>query len=218
MVKKSPRIEEYLESIYKLQEMHKSASTSKIAEHLNLSPSSVSEMLKQLEQKGLIKYIGKKVILTGEGEIAAKKVIRKHRLSERLLTDILGFEWDKVHEEACRLEHSISSEMEEKIAEKLGNPDTCPHGYPIPDKKGLVIQNKTVQLSDLSANEKGVIVSVFEEDPKMLQYLDSLGLHPGTNFEVKSVAPFGGPIVITAGGSEKSLGKELAEKISVQKT
>ncbi len=91
MTKESPRIEEYLEYIYKLQEMHEFATTSKLAERLELAPSSVSEMLKQLEQKGLVEYADKGVVLTKGGELKARKVIRKHRLSERLLTDILGF-------------------------------------------------------------------------------------------------------------------------------
>jgi len=217
MTKESPRIEEYLEYIYKLQEMHEFATTSKLAERLELSPSSVSEMLKQLEQKGLVRYAEKGVVLTEEGELEAKKVIRKHRLSERLLTDILGFGWDKVHEEACRLEHDISPEMEEKIEEKLDNPKTCPHGYPIPDKEGSVAHNNTVKLSELKANEKGIIISVFEENSEMLQYLGSLGLYPQVEIEVKSIAPFGGPILILARGMERSLGKELSEKILIQK-
>lgn len=217
MTKESPRIEEYLEYIYKLQEMHEFATTSRLAERLELSPSSVSEMLKQLEQKGLVKYAEKGVVLTEEGGLEAKKVIRRHRLSERLLTDILGFKWDKVHEEACRLEHDISTEMEEKIEEKLGNPKTCPHGYPIPDKEGQVAYGNAVKLSELKANEKGAIISVFEEDAEMLQYLGSLGLYPEVKVEVKSVAPFGGPILIKAGGKEASVGKELAEKILVEK-
>jgi len=217
MTKESPRIEEYLEYIYKLQEMHESATTSKLAQRLELAPSSVSEMLKQLEQKGLVEYAEKGVVLTKEGELKARKVIRKHRLSERLLTDILGFKWDKVHEEACRLEHDISSEMEDKIEEKLGNPRTCPHGYPIPDKEGLIVQDNTVKLSELKANEKGVIISVFEENSEMLQYLGSLGLYPEIEVKVKSVAPFGGPILIRVAGSEISVGKELAEKIMVQR-
>ncbi len=218
MTKESPRIEEYLEYIYKLQEMHESATTSKLAERLELAPSSVSEMLKQLEQKELVKYAEKGVVLTEEGELKARKVIRKHRLSERLLTDILGFKWDEVHEEACRLEHDISAEMEEKIEEKLGNPKTCPHGYPIPDKEGLIVQDNTLKLSELKANEKGVIISVFEENPEMLKYLGSLGLYPQVEVEVKSIAPFGGPILVIVDGDGKSLGKELTEKILVQKS
>ncbi len=217
MTKESSRIEEYLEYIYKLQEIHEFATTSKLADRLELAPSSVSEMLKQLEQKGLVKYAEKGVVLTKEGELEAKKVIRKHRLSERLLTDILGFKWDKVHEEACRLEHDISPEMEEKIEEKLGNPRTCPHGYPIPNKEGIIVQNNAVKLSELKANEKGVIISVFEENPAMLQYLGSLGLYPQVEVEVRSIAPFGGPIIIRSSGSEKSVGKELTEKILVER-
>ncbi len=217
MKKESPRIEEYLESIYRLQEMKEPASTSKIAERLDLSPSSVSEMLKQLAQKGFVKYAEKGVVLTEEGELEAKKVIRKHRLSERLLTDILGFKWDEVHEEACRLEHEISSEIEEKIEEKLSNPKTCPHGYPIPDKKGQVAHNNAVKLSELGVGERGIIISVFEENPEMLQYLGSLGLYPDVEVVIKGVAPFGGPIAVRVKGKEKAIGRELAEKILVRK-
>ncbi|CAG0955925.1 partial Iron-dependent repressor IdeR, partial [Methanosarcinales archaeon] len=104
----TPRIEEYLESIYKLQLEQHPVSTSRLAEHLKLSPPSVSEMVKKLANKGLINHTGKGVCLTEEGGRMAKKVVRRHRLSERLLTDILGFKWDEVHEEACRLEHAIS--------------------------------------------------------------------------------------------------------------
>lgn len=217
MVKESRRIEEYLESIYKILEMHEPATTSKIAENMGLRPSSVSEMLKQLEQKGLVSFAEKGVTLTEEGELAAKKVIRKHRLSERLLTDILGFGWDEVHDEACRLEHDISRKMEERIEKRLENPKTCPHGYPIPDRKGEIARDESVKLSELEPDDKGVIVSVFEENPEMLQYLGSLGLYPGVEMEVKSIAPFGGPIVIIVEGEEKTLGKELAEKILVRK-
>ena len=217
MAKESPRTEEYLESIYKLHEMREPATTSKIAEHLELSPSSVSEMLKQLEQKGLVRYAEKGVALTEKGELAARKVIRKHRLSERLLTDILGFGWDEVHDEACRLEHDISSKMEERIERRLGNPRTCPHGYPIPDREGLVAYENAVKLSELKADERGVVISVFEENTEMLQYLGSLGLYPRVELEVKSIAPFGGPILVRLAGAEKLLGKELAEKILVQK-
>lgn len=150
MEKQSPRIEEYLESIYKLKEMQEPATTSRIAECLDISPSSVSEMLKRLEHKGLIKYAEKDVILTEEGELAARKVIRKHRLSECLLIDILGFKRNDVHEDACRLEHDISNDVENKIEEKLGNPRICPHGYPIPDKEGNATQN-TLKLSELKS-------------------------------------------------------------------
>ncbi len=210
------RIEEYLESIYKLQQEQHPVSTSRLAQHLKLSPPSVSEMVKKLANKGLVNQTGKGVCLTAEGNTIAKKVIRRHRLSERLLTDILGFKWDEVHQEACRLEHAISPEMEEHIAESLGNPKTCPHGYPIPDKEGVLVKEKVRQLSELRASDRGIIVSVFEEDPKMLQYLASLGLLPGVCVSVEEVAPFGGPLIVSVSGSRYALGREITSKITVK--
>lgn len=210
------RIEEYLESIYKLQQIQHPVSTSRLAEHLKLSPPSVSEMIKKLGSKGLINHIGKGVCLTEKGNRIAKKVVRRHRLSERLLTDILGFKWDEVHEEACRLEHAISPEMEERIEKSLGNPKTCPHGHPIPDKEGSLVKENVKPLSELKAKENAVIVNVFEEDPKMLQYLASLGLIPNVSVRVEEVAPFGGPLIICVSGSKYALGREVASKIKVK--
>jgi DtxR family transcriptional regulator, Mn-dependent transcriptional regulator len=212
----TPRVEEYLESIYKLQQEHRRVSTSSLAEHLKLSAPSVSEMVKKLEGKGLLSHTEKGVCLTEEGKSIAKKVVRRHRLSERLLTDILGFKWDEVHEEACRLEHAISPEMEDRIAESLGNPRTCPHGHPIPDKDGLLVKEKVRPLSELKASGKGVIVNVFEEDPNMLKYLASLGLIPGVCVRVEEVAPFGGPLIVCVSGSRYALGREVASKIKVK--
>ena len=212
----TPRIEEYLESIYKLQQEQHPVSTSRLAEHLKLSAPSVSEMVKKLAQKGLISHTERGVCLTGEGSSIAKKVIRRHRLSERLLTDILGFKWDEVHDEACRLEHAISPEMEDRISDSLGNPKTCPHGHPIPDREGNLEKVKVRLLSELKARDKGIIVSVFEEDPKMLQYLASLGLMPDVCVKVDEVAPFGGPLIVCVAGSRYALGREVASKIKVK--
>jgi DtxR family Mn-dependent transcriptional regulator len=212
----TPRIEEYLESIYKLQQVQHPVSTSRLAEHLKLSPPSVSEMVKKLANRGLVSHTGKGVCLTEEGNSIAKRVIRRHRLSERLLTDILGLKWDEVHDEACRLEHAISPEIEERIAESLGNPRTCPHGHPIPDKDGKLVKERVRSLSELKASEKGIIVSVFEEDPKMLKYLASLGLIPDVCVRVEEVAPFGGPLIVCVSGSRYALGREVASKITVK--
>ncbi|MDW7726538.1 MAG: metal-dependent transcriptional regulator [Candidatus Methanoperedens sp.] len=212
----TPRIEEYLESIYKLQQVQHPVTTSRLAEHLKLSPPSVSEMMKKLYGKGLVNQIGKGVCLTEEGNSIAKKVIRRHRLSERLLTDILGYGWDEVHDEACKLEHAISPEMEARIEESLGNPETCPHGYPIPDKDGVIKKENLRPLSELKASEKATIVSVFEEDPKMLQYLSSLGMLPRASISVEEVAPFGGPLIVCVSGSRYALGREVASKIKVR--
>ena len=212
----TPRIEEYLESIYKLQQEQRPVSTSRLAEHLKIAAPSVSEMVKKLAGKGLVNHTEKGVCLTCAGNSMAKKVVRRHRLSERLLTDLIGLKWDEVHDEACRLEHAISPEMEDRIAESLGNPKTCPHGNPIPDRDGMYIKENVKPLSELKAGEKGIIVSVFEEDPKMLQYLASLGLIPEVCVKVEEVAPFGGPLIICATGSRYALGKDVASKIKVK--
>jgi len=212
----TPRIEEYLESIYKLQQPQHPVTTSRLAEHLKLSPPSVSEMVKKLTVKGLVSHTVKGVCLTEKGGTLAKQVIRRHRLSERLLTDILGYGWDEVHEEACKLEHAITPEMEGRIEERLDNPKTCPHGYPIPDKDGIIEKETLRPLSELKAREKATIVSVFEEDPKMLQYLASLGLLPRVSISVEEVAPFGGPLIVCVSGSRYALGREVASKIRVR--
>jgi DtxR family transcriptional regulator, Mn-dependent transcriptional regulator len=216
LITDTPRTEEYLESIYKLQQEQHPVSTSRLAEHLKLSPPSVSEMVKKLVSKDLVSHTEKGVCLTEEGKTIAKKVIRRHRLSERLLTDILGFKWDEVHDEACKLEHAISPEMEDRISESLGNPKTCPHGHPIPDKDGTLVKEKVKPLSELKAKDRGTIVSVFEEDPKMLQYLASLGLIPDVCVRVDEVAPFGGPLIVCVSGARYALGREVASKIKVK--
>ncbi|PWB50806.1 MAG: hypothetical protein C3F06_11925 [Candidatus Methanoperedenaceae archaeon] len=209
-------MEEYLESIYKLQQEQHPVSTSRLAEHLKLSAPSVSEMVKKLASKRLVNHTEKGVCLTDEGNKMAKIVVRRHRLSERLLTDILGYKWDEVHDEACRLEHAISPQMEDRIALSLGNPKTCPHGHPIPDKNGVLLKEKVRPLSELKAKQKAIIVNVFEEDPKMLQYLASLGLIPDVSVLVEEVAPFGGPLIVCVSGSRYALGREVASKIKVK--
>ncbi len=213
----TPRVEEYLESIFKLQQLQHPVNISRLAEHLKLSLPSASDMVKKLINKGLVSHTEKGICLTEKGNSVAKKVIRRHRLSERLLTDILGYKWDEVHEEACRLEHAISPRMEDRIAERLGNPITCPHGHPIPDKNGAIVQEKTRPLSELKASERGVIISVFEEDPKMLQYFSSLGLIPGAIVRLEEIAPLGSTLIVRVSGSRHAIGKEVASKIYIKK-
>lgn len=211
------RIEEYLESIFKLQQGKQPANATKVAEDLKLSAASVSEMLKKLENSKLIRYRnGKEILLTKKGNLAASQIVRRHRLWERFLTDLLGFKWDKVHEEACKLEHASSPEVAEKLARVLGNPKTCPHGNPIPDEKGFFTDEPTRPLSELKPEERGIIVKVTEEGSEVLRYLASLGLVPQTEIRVKEMAPFGGPLLIQAGNSKHALGREIASKILVK--
>jgi len=213
------RIEEYLESIFKLQQTEHPVSVSRLAEHLKLSAPSVSGMMKKLEQNGLIYYAENRgVCLTEKGEQIARKVVRRHLLSERFLTDILGLKWHEVHDEACKLEHVISPEVEERLAQSLGNPQTCPHGHAIPDKKGKVLEEKARPLAELEPGKKAIVLRVSEEDPKMLQYLATLGLMPEVKVEVTEIAPFGGPILIKVGRAKYALGHGVATKILVKES
>lgn len=213
----SPRIDEYLETIYKLEQREHPVRVISISNFLKVSAPSVHEMLKRLEENNLIHFNKGTACLTKKGQKEAKKVVRKHRLSERFLTDILGLSWEDAHDEACKLEHVISDKVEENLAEKLGQPTTCPHGHPIPDKEGKIVIQKTKKLSTLKVGEEATIKCVFEEDPKMLHYLSSLGLVPEVKIKVQEIAPFGGPIIIKLGKSRYALGKAITEMIEVEK-
>ena len=153
------------------------------------------------------------ITLTPKGERVARTIVRRHRLSERLLTDVLGIDWETAHREACRMEHAISPEVEAKLAEILGNPATCPHGHPIHDEEGRIEMRPSKQLCDCGIDERGCIDRVEEEEPQMLQYLASLGLLPDVEVEVKEIAPFNGPLLVKAGGAQYALGREVASKI-----
>ncbi|MGD0855459.1 MAG: metal-dependent transcriptional regulator [Dehalococcoidia bacterium] len=174
------RTEEYLEAIYKRQGKETPVSTSSLAADLGVSQPAVTDMLRTLENKGLIDYkVGKGVALTHSGEEMALVVIRRHRLWERFLTDVLGMKWDKVHEEACRLEHATSIDIEKGLSSILGNIDTCPHGHSIPDEKGNIKPEKTTPLSQFHSLQTVRILTVDDKDPKLLRRIEKLGLRPG---------------------------------------
>ncbi len=212
----SVKVEEYLEAIYKLQHTDRQVRASRLAEQLRVSPASVAERLKRLAREDYVERTSDLGIsLTHKGEVAALRLVRKHRLSERFLTDILGLSWDKVHDEACRLEHVFSQEAEDKLDSLLDSPSTCPHGHPIPDKEGPYHEEDTRPLADLSPGDRAIIVKVHEEEPKMLQYLATLGLLPSVEIVIEEVAPFRGPLLVQVGRARYALGREVASKIRV---
>ncbi|MBN1691146.1 MAG: metal-dependent transcriptional regulator [Dehalococcoidia bacterium] len=176
----SERIEEYLEAIYKRQGRETPVSTSSLAADLGVSQPAVTDMLRTLENKGLIDYKSRRgAALTRLGERSALAVIRRHRLWERFLTDVLGMKWDKVHKEACRLEHATSPDIEKELSSILRGIDTCPHGHFIPDKNGNIKPEKTTLLSDFRPPRKVRILAIDNEDPKLLRKVEKLGLRPG---------------------------------------
>lgn len=214
----TPAVEEYLEAIYKMSLEEDVVIAARLAERMGVSPPTVADMLRRLTENGFVKSSRKEgVRLTGEGEKLAEALVRRHRLWERFLTDVLGFDWDQVHEEACKLEHAISDQVEERLAHMLGDPETCPHGHPIPGgrrfRKGKI---KCKPLSDLCVGDAAVIERVSEEEPKLLQYLASLGLTPDAKIAVQEIAPFKGPMLVEVAGAQYALGQEVASKIMVR--
>jgi DtxR family Mn-dependent transcriptional regulator len=212
----SASVEHYLKAIYELAGEDQSLSLSALAEELAISPVSANEMVKKLVKRGLVIYEQYKgVTLTAEGRAQALAVTRRHHLWERFLTDVLGLGWDYVHEEACRLEHATSPLVEERLAQFLGWPETCPHGHPVPTPEGEVARETGVLLSEMGPGARGVVLSVPEES-ELLQYLDSLGLVPQTEVEVESVAPFDGPLTVRVGDAQRIVGRKAASQVRVR--
>ena len=217
MEKLTQSVEEYLEAVFKLTRDGSPATVGQIAAALDVSPPSVSEMVRRLRSAGLVADDGGSgITLTAEGRAEGARLVRRHRLSERFLVDLLDMPWDTVHEEACKLEHALSPEVEARLAAQLGNPRTCPHGQVIPDEDGELDEEPVRPLSTLDAGDAGTISCVTEEKADLLRYLASLGLLPDTDVAVESVAPFGGPVLVRVAGAQYALGREVAGKIMVR--
>jgi len=216
----SSTIEEYLEAIYTLQERNGSAKTTELAKRLKVVLGTITNTIESMEKQNLVVHEPYKgVKLTAKGRKAALNVVRRHRLSERLLTDILRLEWSKAHDIACKLEHAITDEDVIKPLEKaLGHPKTCPHGNPIPSESGRLAEEKSEVLANLSQGESGVIVKITDERQDMLQYLATLGLVPGASVSIEEKAPFNGPIMVRAMGASYALGRNVASVIWVKKS
>lgn len=213
----TPAVEEYLEAIYKMLQGDDPLIAARLAERMEVSPPTVADMLKRLQEGGFVKVSRQDgITLTGKGTEASETLVRRHRLAERLLTDVLGLSWDEVHEEACRLEHAISGQVEEKLLEVLGHPETCPHGHPIPGIKKKKKVEDARPLSSLTVGDGGTIERVTEEEPQLLQYLADLGMLPNARITVKEVAPFKGPMLVKVAGAQYALGQEVAAKIMVR--
>jgi DtxR family Mn-dependent transcriptional regulator len=213
----SENIEEYLETIYKLEQDVSPVTTTALAKQLGISPASVSEMTGKLADQGLVtREPYKGVSLTPLGQAQALVVIRRHRLWERFLTDVLGLSWDQVHEEACRLEHATSPLVEERLAQLLGEPEACPHGHPMPTADGEMAVEAGCPLAELTAGQGARILRVPEGDDALLRYLGTLGLEPQAAIQVEAVGPFQGPLTVRVREAQHVLGRELASQIIVR--
>jgi DtxR family Mn-dependent transcriptional regulator len=210
--------ENYLKSIYHLTtSLDSEVSTNAIAEMMETKASSVTDMLKKLSEKDLInykKYQG--VSLTEEGKLAAKMIVRKHRLWEVFLVEKLDFSWDEVHDIAEQLEHIKSEQLINKLDDFLGNPTEDPHGDPIPDAQGRIITIEKQLLSELFANQSGICVGVKDNSSDFLKYLDKQQIGLGTKIEVVAKEAFDLSLKINVNGTELAISNKIASNLFVK--
>ncbi len=205
-------VEDYLKVIYHLSSQGGFAATSDIAASLDVSPPSVSGMVKRLSETGLIEHVPYRgVQLTNQGRRAALRMIRRHRVLEVYLTQQLGYDWDGVHDEAERLEHAVSDELIERMAGALGDPRYDPHGAPIPTAAGEIEETDLTALADARVGAVLELRQVGTEDPARLRYLAEQGLLPGTILTVSDRQPFNGPTTVALEAGTRVVGRELAQ-------
>lgn len=209
--------EEYLEAIYKLEEKYGVAKTLELAKQLGVSPGSVTNTVEGLERRCLLtRKPYKGVRLTEEGRRIALAVIRRHRLLERLLTDILRMDWSRVHEEACRLEHSLSEEVLTLLERALNYPSTCPHGNPIPTERGEIRDFKPSELlSNLKPGDKAIIVNITDERREILEFFGRIGFTPGSRLELLEKGVNG--LRVRVGGGEIFITPQLVSTLRVRR-
>jgi DtxR family Mn-dependent transcriptional regulator len=212
--------ENYLKAIYHLTLVSNSeVSTNAIAEMMETKASSVTDMLKKLAEKDLVnykKYRG--VSLTEQGKLAAKMIVRKHRLWEVFLVEKLDFSWDEVHEIAEQLEHIKSEKLINKLDDFLGNPTEDPHGDPIPNAEGQILKIDKHLLSELTENQKGICVGVKDTSSEFLKYLDKQGIALGSKIEVVSKESFDLSVKIKVDDRSLSISNKIASNLFVQTT
>lgn len=210
-------MEDYLTAIYRTESRGEKVTTSAIAARLGVSAASTTAMFQKLATEGLVEYreyAG--VSLTGKGERVALDVIRRHRLAERFLTDILEIPWDRVDAMAHKMEHVLPREVIEGFDRILGAPTTCPHGFPIPSPDGFLADPPVKSLASLRTGEMGKIARVDEDDPELLRYLASCNLVPGTEVKVLDKPPFDQPVTLRIEGRELVVGPRIAAAVYVQ--
>lgn len=212
----SQAVEDYLKVIYRIELEGNKATTTKVADALDVSSASATNMVKRLSKMGLVDYESYKgASLTKSGRKIALEIIRHHRLLELYLLEVMGYSWDEVHEEAEKLEHHISEQFEEKIAQLLDDPTHDPHGDPIPTKDGLMPEMKADPLINAETDQEYIVNRVKDQNPDLLRYLEKIGLLPGIKIKIKEKGPFKGPITILIEGSEKVIGNDVAQNILV---
>lgn len=213
-------IEEYLETIYTMAWEGQKVIGARLAHQLKVSPATITATIKRMVRDSLVVVNERKeVVLTPKGHELGKTLVRRHRLWERWLTDVLGLEWSRAHLEACRLEHHLSPEVEERLAASLDNPKTCPHGNPIPGGEEPLREEGAKPLDQVAEGEQLLLLRITEEaesDLELMRYLERKGFLPGTVLTVTEISPLSGPITVSIGERSVSVGREVAAHVWVQ--
>ena len=215
---RSPVVQDYAKAIYALElRSGEAVGNNDLAERLGVPPGTASAMVKRMDELGLAQhtpYHG--VRLTAAGRRVALRMLRRHRLLELFLVETLDLPWDRVHEEAERLEHSLSDELEEAIAERLGNPTHDPHGDPIPSAELVLDEPDTVSLAELDSGAEARFVRVSDADPAILRHLGEHGVKPGRSLRLVEREAFGGPLKVRIGRRTESLPLEIARTMRME--
>lgn len=210
-------VENYLKAVFNAREWSEEPVTvGALATRLGLSPSSVSELVRKLTERGLLSHARYGAIeLTAEGQRIALAMVRKHRLIETFLVDYLGYTWDEVHEEAEILEHAVSDTFIDRLASRLGEPDHDPHGDPIPRSDGTLPDDDQLRLDTVGVGVRARVARVSDSDPELLRHLDQLGITIGTTLTVNRRHDTAGTIDVEHDGIATSLGLTAAYAIRV---
>jgi DtxR family transcriptional regulator, Mn-dependent transcriptional regulator len=208
---------ETLKALYRLSSKGSDAHTGALADVLGVSPGSATAIVKRLAERGLLNHkLYRGVELTLAGRAAAVGAIRRHRIVERFLSDMLGYPWNEADRLAASFEHDLPDEVEDRLYVALDRPSTCPHGFPIPPPEVGEIPDLP-PLYDLEPGEMAVVAVPGSTDPEVVRFLETMGLRPGVRLEVRERHPFDGPIVVRIDGKDRVLGEKVAHQIYVRK-
>jgi DtxR family Mn-dependent transcriptional regulator len=206
-----------LKAIYRLTRAQPNAHTGALADALQVAPGTVTAMVKRLAERGLVEYTPYRgVELTAGGRRIAVAVIRRHRIVERFLSDMLGYAWNEADRLAGAFEHELPQEVEERLFVALDRPTTCPHGFPIPEPDVVDIPDMP-PLYALKPGDIAVVALPGSTDPEVVEFLEALGLRPGVRVEVREKHPFGGPLLLRVNGHDRTIGERVATQIYVKK-
>src|SRR5688572_20860079 len=208
---------ETLKSLYRLSRDGHDAHTGALAERLGVSPATATTTVKRLAERGLLDHkLYRGVELTTAGRAEAVAAIRRHRIVERFLADMLGYAWNEADRLAGSFEHDLPQEVEDRLFVALDRPITCPHGFPIPEAEGLDIPDMP-PLYALEPGDEAIVAVPGSTDPDVVAFLDTLGLRPGVHVEVREKHPFDGPLVLRVAGEDRTVSQRVAQQIFVTK-